>query len=446
MKNRIHDYIQEHKKELVDTLKELIKIPSVRGELKENAPFGAECARVLEFTQKLYEKYGFDTELDAAGGYLLAYYGEGKNSLGLFAHADVVPVNDDWLLTSPFEPLEKDGFIIGRGALDDKSAIVISLYCAKMLKELNIPFNSRLVLFTGSNEESGMEDIESYVKNCTPPDFSLVCDTGFPLYRGNKGVLRFVATQNKAMKGITDFHGGAAFNITLGEAVAKIEELEFSEKGVSEHAALPEGSLNAAHVLAKKLSDSDLLCEDDKKQMALIAGILEKYYGEIFGIENNDKDFGKLTVANGIVGMENSKISLSFDMRYGMSVSIDDAKQKIRDFFESRDWTAIFVTEKHPFLIPENNPCVVSCLNTYKTFTGDANAKTYINAGGTYARALPSAVEIGTSLNGKIPPFSLPNGHGHVHQPDEYISIEGLLNATELTALMLLSCDKELNK
>ena len=38
--------------------------------------------------------------------------------------------------------------------------------------------------------------------------------------------------------------------------------------------------------------------------------------------------------------------------------------------------------------------------------------------------------------------FSLPAGHGGVHQPDECISIDGFLNAIELTMLMLLECDK----
>ena len=59
----IHDYVQMHRKEIVETLKELIKIPSVKGEAEDNAPFGKECARALEFIQKLYESYTFETEL-----------------------------------------------------------------------------------------------------------------------------------------------------------------------------------------------------------------------------------------------------------------------------------------------------------------------------------------------------------------------------------------------
>ena len=157
-----------------------------------------------------------------------------------------MPVSDDWIYTTPISPLVKDGILIGRGASDDKSAVAISLYCAKILRELNIPFNSRLVMFTGANEESGMEDIRAYTKKHKAPDFSIVADTAFPLYRGDKGYLRFVATSGKKMQNISDFGGGASVNIILGEAKAKIGDETYIEKGISRHGALPEGSLNAA--------------------------------------------------------------------------------------------------------------------------------------------------------------------------------------------------------
>jgi succinyl-diaminopimelate desuccinylase len=327
--------------------------------------------------------------------------------------------------------------------MDDKSAVVTSLYCAKIIKELGIPFNSRLICFTGANEESGMQDIKNYISAHTPPDFSLVCDTGFPLYRGNKGILHFVATQEAPMHDITDFSGGSAFNIILGEAKAKIGEQVFEEKGISRHGALPEGSLNAAHVLSKKLSQNDTLSAYDRKQMDFIANLLEKYYGEVFGIAHTDKDFGNLTVTNGIVKMSEGKISLCFDMRYGASLDIKEAKDKISRFFDNNGWSVDFARESDPFILSDDNPYIVACMNTYKDFTKKHDAKSFVNAGGTYARYLPCAAEIGTSLNGGKPPFDLPAGHGSVHQPDECISIDGLLNAIELTMLMLLECDKQ---
>ena len=91
VEQRIHNYIWQRKSEIVDTLKALIKIPSVKGEAKEKAPFGAACAEALSYTKKLYESYGFATEADTEGGYLLSYFGKGEKALGLFAHADVVP-------------------------------------------------------------------------------------------------------------------------------------------------------------------------------------------------------------------------------------------------------------------------------------------------------------------------------------------------------------------
>ena len=440
---QIHDYIQEHKEEIVDLLKSLIKIPSVRGEAEENAPFGRECARVLKFTQKLYKDHGFETELDAEGGYLLAYYGKGSQSLGLFAHADVVPVGDDWTLTSPFEPIEKDGYIIGRGALDDKSAVVASLFCAKIIKELALPFNSRLVCFTGASEETGMQDIKNYVQKHTAPDFSLVCDTAFPLYRGNKGILHFVATQNAPMSKLEDFCGGSAFNIILGEVKAKIGDEFIVKKGISRHGALPEGSLNAAYLLASELSARADLPEYDRIQLSFIATVLEKYYGEVFEIEHYDTDFGRLTITNGIAKMNDGKISLCFDMRYGASLDIAEAKAKIDRFFEDNGWNVNFVLESNPFVVPEDDTHIVACMNAYKKFTNNSDARTFVNAGGTYARYLPRAAEIGTSFGGTTHAFELPQGHGHVHQPDECISIDGLLNAIELTMLMLLECDKQ---
>ena len=444
-KNEIREYIDSHKSEIVEILKELIRIPSVRGEADEGAPFGKDCARALEYTNALYKENGFECELDAEGGYLLSCFGEGEKSLGIFAHSDVVPAGEGWTLTQPFEPKEVDGFIVGRGATDDKSATVLSLYCAKIIKELKLPFSSRLICFTGSNEESGMEDIRAYVKKHTAPDFSLVCDTAFPIYRGNKGILRFVATQTQPMKEVTDFYGGSAFNVVLGEAKATVHKKIFTEKGISRHAALPESSLNAAYLLSKKLSEQDEICEEDRDAMLFISSVTEKYYGEIYGIENTDKDFGRLTVTSGIVNMKDGRVSLSFDMRYDVSVNIEEAKSNITAFFNDNGWSVEYVHEAAPFIIDEHNPYIKSCLKVYREFSGDREAVTYVNAGGTYARYLPCAAEIGTSFGGGRPD-ALPSGHGSVHQPDECISIDGFLNAIELTTLMLLECDKEMNK
>ena len=466
LEKQIHDYIHQHKDEIVNTLNELIRIPSVRGNAEVNAPFGIECARVLEFTKKLYEDNGFDTELDREGGYLLSYFGEGKNSLGIFAHADVVPVGDDWTLTSPFEPLEKDGHIIGRGSIDDKSAVVISLFCAKMLKELNIPFSSRLIMFTGSSEESGMGDVKNYLNAHTPPDFSFIADTAFPLYRGNKGRILLKATKNSALGQIKSFIGGNA-GTNVAEATAKIEfssslyeylkakendrvtvttendDIVISAVGIGRHTALPEGSVNAASLIAKVLSECELLSEDTRKTLTFIRDISADYYGACLGIDNDDSEFGKLTFVNYIINADTSSTELYFNIRYGLGITQDQIRERLTKEFEQRGFTLDFFDTSIPHIVPKDHPMLRAMMDVYAKYSGHTDGVMYVNAGGTYGQLLPYAAEIGTSFDGGYRPFDLPQGHGHVHQPDECISIRGLLNATELTMLMLLACDKQ---
>ncbi len=439
-KEQIHNYVVEHKEEILKTLKDLVKIPSVRGAAEPEAPFGKACADALEYTEKLYSQNDFETELNKQGGYLLSYFGKGKRTLGLFAHADVVDVSDDWVHTKPFEPIEKDGYLIGRGVHDDKAAVVISLYSAKILKELNIPFNSRLVMFTGANEETGMADVEEYSKKHTAPDFSLVCDAAFPLYRGDKSMMNFWVTLNTELKDIKNFHGGNAINIILGKASAIVNGETITETGISRHSALPEGSINAGYLLAKNLSEREDICVSDREQMLFLTSILEKYYGEAYGIEHCD-ECGKLTCTNGIIKTENKKIMLGFNMRFGLSADTESIKKSIASFFEKHNCTVEFEEEKKGYITPEDNSYINACLKAYSDFTGDKNPQTHINAGATYARKLPCAAEIGTTLKWGIPE-NTPTGHGGAHQSDECTNIEGFLEALELTLQMLIECDK----
>lgn len=440
-RDEIHNYVQAHKDEIVKMLGELVKIPSVQSTPEAGAPFGKACAEALKYVESRWKENGFDTELHQDSGYLLSYFGEGKKSIGLFSHADVVAAADDWVFTEPFNMTEKDGFLIGRGVSDDKSAIVMSLYCAKMIQELNIPFNSRLIVFTGANEETGMMDVKNYVKEQTPPDFSLVTDSSFPIYRGDKGVLQLEAESSAPFKELEAFSGGKNVNITLGKATARLHGKEITETGVSCHGAYPEGSVNAGYLLAKRLCNEKLLCREDAEQLTFIQSILEKYHGEVFGIENEDKVFGKLTCTNGIIRTENGKPALTLDIRYGLDADCENIKKKIAEFFGRNGWTVRILSEKSPYILSEDNVYLQSCLHAYKEFCNTDTARAHISAGATHAGALPCAAETGNDLYGGKP-CGMPEGHGNAHQPDECINIDGFMKATELVLHMLLACDE----
>ncbi len=325
-------------------------------------------------------------------------------------------------------------------------------------------------MFTGSNEESGMDDIKSYVKNNVPPDFSLVSDTGFPCFRGDKGRTIFTAVGTADLVQITEFKGGKRVGgSVVGNAAARVKysselysELKASESerlkislsdgailldsvGIPKHTALPENSLNAVFLIADALSSCKNLCEADRRQMRFVADMTRNYYGEYLQIENLDPEFGHLTCANFFTELDNGKINMAFNIRYGLAVDEGNILKSIKAKLDENGFVIKDISSFPPSCIPDDNRFVVGLLDAYKEFTGKKDACAYINAGGTYARELPVAVEIGPSF-WKTVPFSVPSGHGNVHQPDEMLSIEGFLEAAELTTLMLMKCDALLNE
>ena len=89
-------------------------------------------------------------------------------------------------------------------------------------------------MFTGSNEESGMGDLDGFKKEQPMPDISLIPDSGFPIFRGEKGIMRFYARSRRPFDMIVDFSGGEAFNIILGQVRAVIEDGGFSDSLLSD--------------------------------------------------------------------------------------------------------------------------------------------------------------------------------------------------------------------
>lgn len=471
MKERIKAYIKEHEKDIVDMLSSLVEIPSVRTAGDPSAPFGEECLNALLKIEEIYKCDGLKTKIEENKNYLLGESDGDEKLIGIFSHADVVPaVESDWIYTKPFSPILKEGFLIGRGAHDNKSGVVGAIWALRALGAVGQMPRSRVLLFSGSDEECGMSDLEVYTKKEELPDFSIIPDNEYPVCRGEKGILNFFLNFRAPFEDILSITGGSAFNIVLGKvdivlrrrdglyeeildiikgerdcSVSSVDgEITLTAKGKSSHAAHPEGSVNAMTVAIGVLNKTSL-SKGDKDILTKVLPLLSDPYFEKVGLQSEDREFGKTTTVNGIAAVHNKRLSLSFDCRYGSEVDADVLIGRYKEYF---DKIGADYSERHRlegYVIPEEADTVKAVMSAWREITGDGDGKPYLSFGGTYARLLPNAVSIGTHTK-RTSPLSMPEGHGDVHQPDEALDVEGFLHGIEILAHMIIKIDGALHQ
>lgn len=475
-------WLEQHRHRIVEDLMALMRIPSVRGEALPGAPYGAECQKAIAASQSLFARLGFDTRMEAERGYALAFHGTGEKCIGIFGHADVVPPGDGWLHTQPFDPVIKNGVLIGRGCADDKAGIVAAAYIMTLVRDLGLPVKSRLLACAGANEETGMADIQAFVANERCPDISIVPDGDFPCSLGEKSKLIMWAECDTPFTAILDFSGGLSTNVVLGKvdvtlAPSAALEAELREKtagndaftltvredgslllhveGVSGHASWPEGTVNAGALAARLLADCAALPESDRTIMATVRDFVTDPFGSGTGIAHEDPRFGRLSAANGLMEVKDGKLRLSMDTRYGTTLPSEELKETLRQVWGSCGWSLPSLNSREGFHVDDNSPVPELIQKVCYELTG-VNRPLFRMSGGTYSHYLPNGFSCGVSflksgyslgasseaVEGK-PDF--PEGHGGVHQPDEHLDIDGFMMAIRIIAHTVLQCDELLH-
>ncbi|MBO7292837.1 MAG: M20/M25/M40 family metallo-hydrolase, partial [Clostridia bacterium] len=226
IKDRITEYFAAHREEMLGRLAALCRIPSVDGEPEEGKPYGAEVDRALRLAEEMFREEGFPTERAPGGEYVLASFGEGERTVGIFAHADIVPAGEGWTVTEPFEPCEHQGLLVARGVEDNKAGIIAALYLLKAVRELALPVDARLLVFVGGNEETGMRDVMTFKEEHALPDVSFVPDNSPPLSLGEKGRAEGWLVSPPVLHTLLDFSGGTAYNVVLDRAAATLVDTD----------------------------------------------------------------------------------------------------------------------------------------------------------------------------------------------------------------------------
>jgi acetylornithine deacetylase/succinyl-diaminopimelate desuccinylase-like protein len=103
----------------------------------------------------------------------------GAPTVLLYAHHDVQPVGDltQWL-SEPFEPVERDGRLYGRGAADDKAGIMAHVAALRAFGD-ELPVG--VVVFIEGEEEFGSQSLEALLREhreALAADVIVIADSG----------------------------------------------------------------------------------------------------------------------------------------------------------------------------------------------------------------------------------------------------------------------------
>ena len=137
----------------VELLKELLTIRSVNGRDDEGA--------VAEYLCKYFEQSGISAHIqriDATHANVLAELEGESDDAPIFwnGHLDTVPYGDtgEWK-TDPAVPVERDGFLYGRGASDMKSGLAAMVYALCEYKKSGRPVPHTIHFLGTCDEEKG---------------------------------------------------------------------------------------------------------------------------------------------------------------------------------------------------------------------------------------------------------------------------------------------------
>ena len=140
--------------EAASFLSELVRIDS-------SNPPGNET-EVAEYLKAALAKEGIDSELFALeperANLVTRYKGNGsKQPILIMGHTDVVGVQPENWSEEPFGGLRKDGYIWGRGTLDDKDNVAAGLIVMLLLNRLDVEMDRDIIFLAESGEEGTPE-------------------------------------------------------------------------------------------------------------------------------------------------------------------------------------------------------------------------------------------------------------------------------------------------
>ena len=448
----IDRFVRENEDAILRDMARLVAIPSTEGAATPEAPFGPEARQALDCALAIASELGLQSvNCGNRIGYASVGEDDGRPYLATITHVDVVPAGDGWT-GDPFTLRERDGYLIGRGIVDDKGPSVLCLYALKYLQESGLALKYPVRAILGSNEETGMGDVTYYNDHCPAPLFCFSPDANFPLINGEKGIYHGRIISRHSAGNVLEINGGLAANAVAAKASALVRAQsltgspdiqvreakpgiwELSSVGISGHASMPEGTVSAIGLLVSYLLEHDIPSPDERPYFELLARLHQATDGSGLALQSSDGIFTPLTCVGGKITTEDGRITQTIDCRYPTTMTGDKITATL---CQAAGETADIVVDADnaPFYLSLDNPAVQTCIDSYNLITGE-QAVPYTIGGGTYARHFPNAVAFGP----EHPERPMPDFCGPIHGVDEAGSRKDLMEALKIyiTALLRL--------
>jgi len=392
------------REELVERVKELVKIPTVN-------PPGEHYQDIAELLARRLSEIGLEVELINIPREELSRYGvqlprsivvgvlrgsERGKKIVLNGHYDVVPAGHGWT-TDPFQPIVRDGRVYGRGTADMKGAIASMIIAAKAIIESNVVLKGDLYLTFVPDEETGGH-----------------LGSGYLVRRGLIAGDGCIIGEPSGISSVVTAQKGALW-------------LELVTLGRAAHGSMPHLGLNAVEKMAKVITAFEKL----KKELALLKSKIR--FPE--PVRHTTINIGGVIRGGTKVNVVPDSCSCTLDIRVIPEETTETIERKVREFLESLRGEdpelkyELRVLERiEPACTSEDEEIVKACIGAVEDITG----KTPVTEGLTGFTDMRWFKEImPTVIYG-------PGSMEQAHVPDEYVNLEDLVIASKAYLLTIM--------
>jgi acetylornithine deacetylase/succinyl-diaminopimelate desuccinylase-like protein len=432
-------FAQDTKNPDWDSIKtELVRDFSLYLAINTTNPPGNEN-KACFFLKNIFTREGIPSKIlvSPGGGYNLysILRGDGtRKPLVLLNNTDVHPVDKKSWTVEPFGGEEKDGFIYGRGALDNKSLAMMQLFAFLSVKRSGIPLKRDLVfLSTADGVNGGKEGVRWIAENQI-----LKPAPEYIWGKGNFGFNSILGSKKPV------------FLADVGDKKNLIVDLEIPKSLILKNhpAGIEIEDLNREFKLMEALPQKPIF-DEISMQFFRVTGSGENFLKRIL-INNIDKsfvysllnrfilsdNFAKDLITNNIhvdkivLGDkdEDSILRIRLNISYD-GIEADSIISELRKRFHQDgikiETIASFESTKSRF----NNAFTVALMNSLGKFINGAKLAPYKSQ---HQTDLSFFRKINIDSYGIVPVITESKIAGNIYSPDERISVEDLVSGTKI--------------